>query len=129
MLIHQGAEVKGPVLLVVQFSGVVPRHLSVPSKINASDSRGTTPLMAAAARADLRLCKLLLANGAAVNLEDGSGRSALSLGAYRGNVKLVRLLVDEGASVDIRSFDGRTPLFSAVEYNSPKVGGTLPGCL
>ncbi len=78
--------------------------------------------MAACIRADLKLCKLLLGHGAAVGFEDRRGNAALSYASYRGNTKLLRTLIeDEGASVDVRSFDGRTPLFNAVEYNSPKV--------
>ncbi len=84
--------------------------------------------MAACIRADLKLCKLLLGHGAAVGFEDRRGNAALSYASYRGNTKLLRTLIeDEGASVDVRSFDGRTPLFNAVEYNSPKVRRTNHG--
>ena len=58
--------------------------------MDARDVDGVTPLMVAAGRADVKMCRLLVAAGAAVGERDEEGNTALCYAAYRGGVKLLR---------------------------------------
>src|SRR5882724_11701188 len=76
--------------------------------VNLRDSRGSTPLMHAAAIGSVDAVKLLLKAGADVNARNGLDSTALIWGA--SDPAKVRLLVDAGANVNARSKIGRTPL-------------------
>ena len=79
--------------------------------VNLRDSRGSTPLMHAAAIGSLEAMKLLLKAGADVNAKNGLDTTALIWGAL--DPAKVRLLVEAGANVNVRSKLGRTPLMVA----------------
>jgi ankyrin repeat protein len=96
--------------------------VSAKANVNAADTRGQTPLMAAAQRcgSELDMIRALLGAGADVNTVDAEGRSALRIavdafsaqwvGPYAvGGLDSVRALLAAGA-VDRPGRDGRTAL-------------------
>ena len=82
--------------------------------INLRDSRGSTPLMHAAAIGSPEAMKLLLAAGADVNAKNGLDSTALTWGAL-DNTK-ARILIEAGADVNVVSKIGRTPLMVAASH-------------
>ena len=68
-------------------------RLLLDAKVNvdARDIDGVTPLMVAAGRGDLKMCKLLLEKGGAyIGQRDNEGNTALCYAAFRGGIKLLR---------------------------------------
>jgi ankyrin repeat protein len=96
-------------------------------------SRGTTPLIQAAASGDVESIALLLQYGAEVNLPQADLQTAVSaIAGARGNpdrlVQGLKLLVDAGADVNVRAVPhhlqrnrGGTPLIFATNANNAKV--------
>ena len=78
---------------------------------NTRDSRGTTPLMYAAAGGSVDALRALIAAGADVNAANDFGATALMWGIT--DAEKVRALVAAGADVRARSRMGRTPLYLA----------------
>jgi len=81
----------------------------------ARDSRGTSPLMYAAALGSLESMRLLLDAGADPNAANDFAATPLMWCA--GDSAKVRLLLSKGAKVDVRSKLGRTPLLIAAAYD------------
>jgi ankyrin repeat protein len=79
----------------------------------ATDSRGQTPLMFAAAFGSFEATRVLVDAGADVKAVSAAGLTALHLSAGAGDIRKVRLLVDHGADIHARSQMGRTPLLVA----------------
>jgi ankyrin repeat protein len=79
--------------------------------VNLRDSRGSTPLMHAAAIGSIEAIKMLLDGGADVNAKNGLDATALIWSAL--DPAKARLLVSAGANVNARSKVGRTPLLVA----------------
>lgn len=77
--------------------------------VNAFDSRGFSPLIAAAHYGHYRMVKLLIRHGAAVDLANPeSGRTALHHAAKEGHVDVVRLLIKKyGADIKKKDVAGR----------------------
>ena len=88
----------------------VKRHLTK-AEVNASDGRGVTPLMHAAAFGNVETLRVLLDAGAEVNARNRADATALLWAA--GDVEKARLLIERGADVTIPSKQGRTPLMAA----------------
>ncbi len=77
--------------------------------VNAEDTFGTTPLLAAASGAHLETMRLLIEHGAKVGAaERNSGQNALMRGMH--DVGVARLLLDQGLDVNARDHTGRTAL-------------------
>ena len=91
------------------------RALVQKSGVNAKDSRGTTPLMYAAAVGSVDALKLLIEAGADVNAKNAFDATALMWAA--GDIGKVRLLLSKGADVKARSKLGRTPLLLAAFHD------------
>ncbi len=83
--------------------------------VNAKDSRGTTPVMYAAAYGSLDAMKLIVAAGADVKAKNAFDATALHWSTY--DLDKVRVLVAKGADVNARSKQGRTPLIIAASYD------------
>jgi ankyrin repeat protein len=79
---------------------------------NAADE---SPLMLAAMKGDLNLCKLLLKKGADVNKP---GWAPLHYAATGGDVNTIHWLLDENAYIDAASPNRTTPLMMAARYGS-----------
>jgi ankyrin repeat protein len=74
---------------------------------------GVTPLMKAAARADVGTIKKLLKSGTDVDATDSSGWTALLYAAVSLHSEPVELLLASGANPNHNSFSGDTPLMAA----------------
>ncbi|MGD1072279.1 MAG: ankyrin repeat domain-containing protein, partial [Bryobacteraceae bacterium] len=81
----------------------------------ATDSRGNSPLMYAAALGSPESMRLLLDAGADPNLANQFGATPLMWCA--GDAVKVRMLLAKGAQVNVRSKLGRTPLLVAATYD------------
>ena len=96
--------------------------------IETMDSRGHTPLIAAASnsnRYNTNVCIKLLQKGANVNAKSTSGDSALMFAAYLGNLQLTGTLLAAGADVNAKSKNGSTPLLAAVVKGHIEVAALL----
>jgi ankyrin repeat protein len=91
------------------------RALVQKSGVDAKDSRGTTPLMYAAAVGSLDVMKMLMEGGADVNAKNTFDATALMWAA--GDIDKVRLLLSKGADVKAKSKIGRTPLLLAAFHD------------
>ncbi|KAF6763519.1 ankyrin repeat-containing domain protein [Ephemerocybe angulata] len=98
---------------------VVKLLLAAPGiEVNASDTRGRTPLRFAAENSHEAVVKLLLAAPRIdVNAPDTDGRTPLCFAAQRGHEAIVKLLLTApGIDVSVPDTDGRTPLiFAAIK--------------
>jgi ankyrin repeat protein len=74
---------------------------------------GNTPLMAAAARADIQAMKMLIAKKADLNARNSAGATALMAAASTGDVRAVQYLIDLGADVNARTKQNETALGDA----------------
>jgi RNA polymerase primary sigma factor len=70
----------------------VELHLQSGSDVNATDEKGRSPLMLAAAKGRQDICRLLLLEGADPTLKDHEGRDALSVAKSNGQMIVARLL-------------------------------------
>jgi ankyrin repeat protein len=83
--------------------------------VNASSTKGETPLMLAALKGQLNLCKQLLAREADVNRP---GWTPLHYAASGGHQDIVKLLLDNFAYIDSEAPNGMTPLMMAALYGT-----------
>lgn len=67
-------------------------HLRVEGDVNAVDEMGRSPLMLAASRGRIDICRLLLAEGAEPALRDKEGNDALAAALAQGQTEVARLL-------------------------------------
>jgi len=84
-------------------------------EIERLNSGGETPLMVAALRGQLQLCRNLIARGAQVNRP---GWTALHYAATTDEPELITLLLDHYAYIDAESPNRTTPLMMAARYGS-----------
>lgn len=136
LLIEQGANVNASISDNMFVSGATPLHLTRSphlaalllahgAKLEAKDSIGRTPLMYAAERGDVAMCKFLLDKGANANAREDDGGTALQLvvqqhqgSDFRGDEKqslaIADLLLKHHADIDGRNKLGDTALYLAV---------------
>jgi len=95
----------------------IKAHLTKP-ELEARDRRGSTPLMHAAAFANLNTLKLLIDAGADVRARNDMDATALLWAA--ADSEKARMLIECGADVTVASKLGRTPLMVA----AARKGGT-----
>jgi ankyrin repeat protein len=84
--------------------------------INATDSRGSTPLIVAAYYNNTEATKVLLDAGAATDLQDGMGNTALMGVCFKGYTAIGELLLQYNASVDVPNGNGATALTFAATF-------------
>lgn len=82
------------------------------AKVNVSNVRGVTPLVAATNLNWIEGAELLIENGARVDESNNSGETPLITAVHNRNVPLIRLLLKAGADPDRADNSGR----SAREY-------------
>lgn len=73
-------------------SPLVAEYLARGGDINAPDQRGRTPLMLAASRGHMELCRMLLECGADSSLRDNEGYTALEIAQHEGGRNVVHLI-------------------------------------
>ena len=101
-------------------SSVVSRLLAAGARQDATTAKGTTVLMAAAARGDTRVLRELLSAGGSsdvVNLQDIKGNSALHHAAEGGHTMSVAWLLAAGADALKSNASGATPVMIAARKN------------
>nr|KAF6417827.1 ankyrin repeat and MYND domain containing 2 [Rousettus aegyptiacus] len=78
-------------------------------RVNCLDESGMTPLMHAAYKGKLDMCKLLLRHGADVNCHQHEhGYTALMFAALSGNKDITWVMLEAGAETDVVNSVGRT---------------------
>lgn len=93
---------------------LVKKLVASGANINATDSVGNTPLMAAVIAGNSEIVAYLLANKSDVNFRLGrSDSTALRYAVLADRADLVRRLVAAGAKVDLRYAEGQTVLHLA----------------
>ncbi len=93
----------------------VQQLLSQGVLVDIKDSRGVSPLIAAAAYGRLEMAKFLLAHGANINLRMPSGATVLHVAAESGQTAMVQWLLVRGMDPNITREDGWTALHRAAE--------------
>ena len=81
-------------------TAVVEQLLSNGVDVNQRNSRGITPLMAAAYKGNVELTKLFVEKGADVNARSNKGGTPLMAAVQSGNKELVKFLLDSGADAN-----------------------------
>lgn len=100
------------------FESEVMRLLKEGSNPNARTYEGVTPLMYAVQLENLKICKILLLNGADPDLKDYiHGTPALMAAVNVENLEISELLIRKGANPDIQNKKGATPLIQAAAFN------------
>ncbi|XP_075414453.1 ankyrin repeat and MYND domain-containing protein 2 [Tenrec ecaudatus] len=91
----------------VQEAGTLLANKDV--RVNCLDENGMTPLMHAAYKGKLDMCKLLLRHGADVNCHQHEhGYTALMFAALSGNKDITWVMLEAGAETDVVNSVGRT---------------------
>ncbi len=83
--------------------------------INVRSDKGETPLMLAAIKGQIALCRQLLAREADVNKP---GWAPLHYAASAGHTDIVTLLLEHFAYIDAEAPNGSTPLMMAARYGT-----------
>ncbi|MCF8208480.1 MAG: ankyrin repeat domain-containing protein [Rhodoferax sp.] len=86
------------------------------TKIEVRTSADESPLMLAALKGHLQVCKQLISLDADVNK---TGWTPLHYAATGGHVDVIRLLLEHFAYIDAASPNGSTPLMMAAMYGTP----------
>lgn len=73
------------------------------STINATDSKGYTPLIMAVNRRFMNVAKYLIKRGADVNARDNDGISSLAYACLKDDYDMAKLLIDNGADVNVKT--------------------------
>lgn len=86
--------------------------------VNIEDCSGYTALHYGARNGHMKICKLLLENGANINALTRSGHAtALHRAATQGHIEITEFLLKSRADPNIRDADGYTALHRAVISN------------
>jgi len=109
-----GASLRGPtlnpLLKMASLSGVVESihlHIRRGDNVNATDERGRSPLMLAAARGHTKACLALLEAGADPAARDRSGNDVATIAAMAGQSELAELIrrAKANRTADSQAFD------------------------
>ena len=68
--------------------------------MDVKNKYGMTGLQAASEEGHIKVCELLIKNGADVNHEDEDGKSPVKIAKKNGNIELCEKLYKYGAKVD-----------------------------
>jgi len=88
------------------------------TQVEVRSAKDESPLMLAAIKGQLELCRQLVARDADVNKP---GWTPLHYAASKGHAEVVRLLLEHFAYVDAASPNGSTPLMMAARYSTHDV--------
>ncbi|RLN86126.1 hypothetical protein BBJ28_00005151, partial [Nothophytophthora sp. Chile5] len=83
------------------------------SDVDVTNKQNWTPLIAAAARGNIEIVRLLIEKNADVNRKRRGDMTALHLATERGHAEMVDLLLSHGADVDAKNWERLTPLMMA----------------
>ncbi|MCM2341224.1 ankyrin repeat domain-containing protein [Rhodoferax sp.] len=85
-------------------------------KVEVRNSADESPLMLAALKGELQLCRLMIQKGGDVNKP---GWAPLHYAATHGHLAVLNLLLEEHAYIDAASPNNTTPLMMAAHYGTP----------
>jgi ankyrin repeat protein len=85
-----------------------------PSKLNATDDDGYTPLHWAGIRAQWDTARFLIDEGADLNIQGGDGGTPLNWVVHHDNLEIVELMFKKGARLNIKNKWGMTELHTAI---------------
>ena len=86
------------------------------TNVEIRTAQDESPLMMAALKGHLELCKMLIARDADVNKP---GWAPLHYAATGGHLEIIELLLEQHAFIDAQSPNGTTPLMMAAHYGTP----------
>ena len=92
---------------------------------NATDRKGSTPLIISALNGDVDTVKVLLAKGADVNAVRYRNISSLMNASHNGDIDTVSTLLTSGADVNAANRRGETSLFYAVNMENRVLGNSF----
>ena len=95
-------------------AGVLLDHPQI--KVEVRNATDESPLMLAALKGELQLCRLIIQRGGDVNKP---GWTPLHYAATRGQLAVLNLLLEENAYIDAASPNNTTPLMMAAHYGTP----------
>jgi ankyrin repeat protein len=107
-------------LIALRQSSFQVAHLLIAqpgTQVEVRTAKDESPLMLAAIKGQLEICRQLIARDADVNKP---GWTPLHYGASGGHPEVVQLLLDHYAYVDAESPNGTTPLMMAAQYGTPE---------
>jgi ankyrin repeat protein len=92
---------------------------------NTVTAEGISPLMYAADKGNLYLCKILIQNGARINIKPANGTSALHAAVKNNHTEVALFLLENKANPNIQDENQRTPLHYACAYGYPRAADIL----
>lgn len=95
-------------------AGVLLSHPQI--KVEVRNATNESPLMLAALKGELQLCRLMIQKGGDVNKP---GWTPLHYAATHGHLAVLNLLLEENAYIDAASPNNTTPLMMAAHYGTP----------
>jgi hypothetical protein len=95
-------------------AGVLLSHPQI--KVEVRNAADESPLMLAALKGELQLCRLMIQKGGDVNKP---GWTPLHYAATHGHLAVLNLLLEENAYIDAASPNNTTPLMMAAQYGTP----------
>lgn len=95
-------------------AGVLVSHPRI--KVEVRNSADESPLMLAALKGELQLCRLMIQKGGDVNKP---GWTPLHYAATHGHLEVLNLLLEEHAYIDAAAPNNTTPLMMAAHYGTP----------
>lgn len=95
----------------------IKQHIKAGSDLNVLEpSRGSTPLITAAALGEPEAAKLLIDAGADLNHKNEDGSTALQTAIVFDKTKVAKVLIESGADLTITNNEGSTPLHTAAFF-------------
>ncbi|MDD3934838.1 ankyrin repeat domain-containing protein [Rhodoferax sp.] len=85
-------------------------------KVEVRNTADESPLMLAALKGELQLCRLMIQKGGDINKP---GWAPLHYAATHGHLEVLSLLLEEHAYIDAASPNNTTPLMMAAHYGTP----------
>ncbi len=90
---------------------VIRQHIEAGSDLNVLEpSRGSTPMLTAAALGKTEAAKILIDAGADLNYQNNDGSTALHTAAFFCRVEIVEALLEKGADKTLKNTAGKTSL-------------------
>jgi ankyrin repeat protein len=103
--------------VVTEDLDAIRQHIASGSDLNVLEpSRGSTPLITAAAMGKTEAAGLLIKAGADLNFQNADGSTALHTAAVFGNTQIAELLINAGADLNRQNNYGSTPLHTAAFF-------------
>ena len=85
--------------------GLLTSKVLIKSGINVNYAKcGYSPLMLACSKGDLRVCKLLIDNGAKTNLLDAEGNDAIIYAQSNGDIRVMNFLLDQQSYSELPTY-------------------------